>query len=63
MDPVPSGGNVVDGQPVDAVEMIAARTAAQLVFHDGCNSIVHGGWSYDLRRQGHTVGWRVVRYG
>jgi hypothetical protein len=35
MDPVPSGRNVVDGQPVDAVDMIAALTAAQFVFQDG----------------------------
>ncbi|WP_233562951.1 hypothetical protein [Micromonospora musae] len=35
MNPVPTGGNVVDGQPVAAVDMIAALTAAQLVFSDG----------------------------
>ncbi|WP_233578533.1 MULTISPECIES: hypothetical protein [unclassified Micromonospora] len=35
MNPVPSGGDVVDGQPVDAADMIAALTAAQFVFQDG----------------------------
>lgn len=35
MDRIPSGGDVVDGQPVDAADMIAALTAAQFVFEDG----------------------------
>ncbi|WBB67676.1 hypothetical protein [Micromonospora sp. WMMD812] len=35
MEPVPSRGDVVDGQPVDAADMIAALTAAQFVFPDG----------------------------
>jgi hypothetical protein len=35
MDRIPSGKNVVDGQPVDAVDMIAALTASQFVFQDG----------------------------
>ncbi|MEU5565010.1 hypothetical protein [Micromonospora musae] len=35
MDPVSSSGNVVDGQPIAAVDMISALTAAQLVFSDG----------------------------
>ena len=35
MDPLPSGGDVVDGRPVDAVDMVAALTAAPFVFQDG----------------------------
>jgi hypothetical protein len=35
MDCIPSGGDVVDGQPVDAADMIAALTATQFVFEDG----------------------------
>ena len=35
MDRIPSGGDVVDGQPVDAADMIAALTATQFVFEDG----------------------------
>lgn len=35
MDRIPSGGDVVDGQPVRAADMIAALTAAQFVFEDG----------------------------
>ncbi|MEV6370384.1 hypothetical protein AB0L86_26215 [Micromonospora musae] len=35
MDALPSGGHAVDGQPIAAVDMIAALTAAQLVFQDG----------------------------
>jgi hypothetical protein len=35
MDPIPSGRDVADGQPVDAADMIAALTAAQFVFEDG----------------------------
>lgn len=35
MDSIPSGGDVVDGQPVDAADMIATLTAAQFVFQDG----------------------------
>jgi hypothetical protein len=35
MDRLPSGGEVVDGQPVDAADMTAALTAARFVFEDG----------------------------
>jgi hypothetical protein len=35
MDGLSSSGNVVDGQPVGAADMIAALTAAQFVFEDG----------------------------
>ncbi|GIL27786.1 hypothetical protein [Actinocatenispora comari] len=35
MDRLPSGSDVVDGQPVAAVDMVAALTAAQFVFEDG----------------------------
>ena len=35
MDRVPSDGDVLDGQPVDAVDMAAALTAASFVFQDG----------------------------
>jgi hypothetical protein len=35
MDPLLSDGDAVDGQPVDAGDMIAALTAAEFVFHDG----------------------------
>jgi hypothetical protein len=35
MDRLPSGKNVVDGQPVDAVDMTAALTASQFVYQDG----------------------------
>ncbi|WP_406108641.1 hypothetical protein [Micromonospora globbae] len=35
MDGTPSGTNVVDGQLIDAADMIAALTAAQFVFEDG----------------------------
>lgn len=35
MDRIPSGGDVVDGQPVDAADMIVALTAGQFVFEDG----------------------------
>ena len=34
MQPIPSGGDVVDGQPVDAADMTAASTVAQSVFQD-----------------------------
>lgn len=35
MDRIPSDGAAVDGQLVDAADMIAALTAAQFVFQDG----------------------------
>ena len=35
MDGMPGGTDVVDGQLVDAADMIAALTAAQFVFQDG----------------------------
>jgi|SRR4051794_19763870 hypothetical protein len=35
MNGLPSGAEVVDGQLVDAADMIAALTAAQFVFGDG----------------------------
>lgn len=35
MDRIPSDGDAVDGQLVDAADMIAALTAAQFVFQDG----------------------------
>jgi hypothetical protein len=51
VDIVPSGGNVVDGQPVDALDMIAALTAAQLVFQDGATqSFTAGGRTTDVDR-------------
>lgn len=35
MDRLPSGGDVVDGQPVRAADMVGALTAAEFVFEDG----------------------------
>ena len=35
MDRLPSGADAVDGEPVDAVDMIAALTLAPFVFQDG----------------------------
>lgn len=62
MDPVPSGGNVVDGQPVAAVDMIAALTAARLVFPDGATqSFTAGGRTTYVDRGTPSAGeWSVT---
>ncbi|MBM7494396.1 hypothetical protein JOD64_005618 [Micromonospora luteifusca] len=62
MGPVPSRGNVVDGQPVDAVDMIAALTAAQLVFQDGATQTftADGRTTYADRGTPSTGEWSVT---
>lgn len=62
MDPKPSGGDVVDGQPVDAADMVAALTAAQFVFEDGATqSFTADGRTIYVDRGAPTAGeWSVV---
>jgi hypothetical protein len=62
MDRIPSGRNVVDGQPVDAVDMIAALTASQFVFPDGATQTftAEGRTTYVDRGMSSAGEWSVV---
>jgi hypothetical protein len=62
MDRIPSGKNVVDGQPVDAVNMIAALTASQFVFQDGATQsfTADGGTTYVDRGTPSAGEWSVT---
>lgn len=62
MDPIPSVGDVVDDQPVNAADMIAALTAAQFVFEDGATqSFTADGQTIYVDRGAPSAGeWSVV---
>lgn len=62
MDPVSFGESVVDGQPVDAVQMIAALTAGRFVFQDGATQTftVDGRTTYVDRGTPSVGEWSVT---
>ncbi|MFI7610344.1 hypothetical protein ACIBP6_03805 [Nonomuraea terrae] len=62
MDCIPSHGNVADGQPVDAVDMIAALTSSQFVFSDGATQTftAEGRTTYVDRGLSSAGEWSVV---